>query len=395
MRPRSATGDVTVARETTDRPLLELWPALKDKVRFAALAELPTPVTELTGLVAALGTSTVLFEKRDDLTSPIYGGNKVRTLEVLLAAAAAAGSTRVYATGAYGSNHAAATVLHAPRLGLDTGAIVYPQPHSRAALENLELLLSRTPRPALRDLPHWSALPFGMWQQALASRRQGERATIMVPGGAVPEGALGYVSAGLELGQQIAAGALERPATVVVPIGSNCTTAGLLVGFAAAAKKRLGFVKAGAPAPPRLLAVRVTPWPVTSWLRVVSLAARTAEWLRELTGDDVFALSKRALRAHLGISGRYLGRGYGYPSEAGLAAIGMWNEHVHHALETTYSAKAAAAVVDRVRRGADEPLLYWSTKSSVPLPRIDRALLRAAPRRMRRWMEQVRASGAP
>ena len=44
-------------------------------------------------------------------------------------------------------------------------------------------------------------------------------------------GTLGYVNAGLELGEQVAAGALPEPAAVVVPLRSGGTVAGLLAGF--------------------------------------------------------------------------------------------------------------------------------------------------------------------
>ena len=54
------------------------------------------------------------------------------------------------------------------------------------------------------------------------------------PGGATALGALGYVSAGLELAQQIARHELPVPRRVIVGVGSTCTSAGLLVGLALA-----------------------------------------------------------------------------------------------------------------------------------------------------------------
>src|SRR5581483_6446701 len=97
------------------------------------------PVEPLASLARALGGGE-LWQKRDDRTSPIYGGNKVRTLEPLFGDALASGATRVYATGAYGSNHAAAMMMHAPRVGLATGVILYPQPASASARDNLALV---------------------------------------------------------------------------------------------------------------------------------------------------------------------------------------------------------------------------------------------------------------
>jgi D-cysteine desulfhydrase len=367
------------------RALLELWPGLHGKVRFERIGTFPTPVSPLPRLATALGARGLeLYEKRDDLTSPIYGGNKVRTLEVLFGAALDEGATEIYATGAYGSNHAAASAMHAPRVGLDPGLCVYPQPHARAALENLELVLSREPRPPVVDLPHWSALPYGMWRAARDCRARNVRGYVMEPGGAVPLGALGYVSAALELCQQIAAKELPAPRRIVLAAGSNCTTAGLLLGLSLAAER--GLVARA----PQLCAVRVTPWPVSSALRILGLAARTAKLLAELTGEPELARTSRQLRPGLRVMGGYLGRGYGYSTAKGAEACALWQEQSDHALETIYSGKSAAAVVDLVRAGGDGPILYWATKSSAPLPPIDRDRLAWAPPRMRRWMDEAR-----
>ena len=73
------------------------------------------------------------YVKREDESAEVYGGNKVRTLEFLFGEALARGARRIYSTGAFGSNHAAATVLHAPRVGLESGALLFPQPPSRTA----------------------------------------------------------------------------------------------------------------------------------------------------------------------------------------------------------------------------------------------------------------------
>jgi len=368
------------------RAIFQVWPVLADKTPFADLGQFPTPVTRLDDVAHAVGAPSVeLYDKRDDLTSPIYGGNKVRTIEVLFGHALANGYTHVYSTGAYGSNHAAAAAMHAPRVGLVAGAMLYPQPWSRSAADNLELLLSRSPRPPLRDLPHWAALPYGLLSQAVALHARGERGYVMVPGGAIPLGALGYVSAGLELAQQVADGVLPAPRAVVVPIGSNCTSAGLLVGLALAAKLGIGL-----DTPPRLVAVRVTPWPVTSTLRIVGLATRTSRLLARLVGDATVALTMAELRQHLHLETRFIGSGYGFATDDGKEAARIWSQCAGHGLETTYSGKAAAAVLAMLKDGHRGPILYWSTKSSAPLVPAEPSQLAWAPRRMRRWMSKAR-----
>jgi len=213
---------------------------------------------------------------------------------------------------------------------------------------------------------------------------------VMVPGGATPLGALGYVSAGLELGRQVAAGELPSPQRVIVAVGSTCTSAGLLVGLALAAHFRVGFAPATTP---RLTSVRVSPWPVTSRGRVLRLALRTAQLLSELAGSAVPRLDRTTLGARFEVDGRYLGPGYGEPSAAGSQAEEQWLRLGLPRLDGTYSAKAAARVVFGLRAREAGPVLFWSTKSSVPLPIAcgDVARLDALPLRIRSWL--LRAEG--
>lgn len=365
----------TTLERRDSRPLLELCPKLGESVSFFPLAELPTPVEPL-----ACGPD--VFVKRDDRTSPVYGGNKVRTLEVLFGLARRRGVERIFATGAFGSNHAVATVLHAPRAGLSPGVILFPQPYSPPAAENLRVVLGQPAE--VVALPHWSALPIGMASVRRRERARGRSATLMLPGGATPLGALGYASAALELARQVAEGQAPMPREVVVAVGSTCTSAGLLVGFALAAQRWPGFARAGVP--PRLRAVRVTPWPVTSATRIVGLAVQTSRLLAELGSEPGLAMRRSQLARHLLVDGGFLGDGYGLPTEAGLRAQAEFARCGGPSLDTTYSAKSAAALLARVRQGSVGPTLYWATKSTVALPvapvRPD------APRRMARWLAQ-------
>ncbi len=129
-----------------ERGLFTACPSLRSRVPWLTLGDFPTPVEPLERTAARIGREGApLFVKRDDLSSPIYGGNKVRTLEVLFGEARARGARRVYSTGAYGSNHALATAMHAPRVGLKPGAVLFPQPRSVTAVANLKALLSARP----------------------------------------------------------------------------------------------------------------------------------------------------------------------------------------------------------------------------------------------------------
>jgi len=374
------------------RPFFAIWPELEATLGFLALGDFPTPIERLDRLGGA-GASLVgeTYVKRDDLSSPLYGGNKVRTLEPLLGQARRDGARMVVATGAYGSNHAVASVLHARRAGFRTGVALFPQPHSDTAIANLRV--SVTQADEIVDLAHWSLLPWFMWRSLRGGRARQSGTFIMPPGGAIPRGCLGFLSAGLELAQQVDGGVMPPPDEVVIALGSTCSTAGLLVGLRLAARLGLGWgarprPAGGGPAGglPLLVGVRVTPWPVTSVFRVVRLALRVSAWLADLTNSPHLALSREELVAGLCVDGSQIGEGYGRPTPAGLAAIERLGPFAS-ALDTTYSAKAAAALLARVE-ARPAVRLFWSTKSSAPLPPVPSEGLMRAPAPMRRWLER-------
>ncbi len=318
-----------------------------------------------------MGDRGDVWVKREDLTSTVYGGNKVRTLEAMFGRARAAGATRMWATGAYGSNHAVATVLHARAAGLDGGAILFPQPAGEPALANASALLAA--RPEVISIGSVIELPFVM---ARVRRRTG--AYVMPPGGATPEGALGAASAAFELADQSARGELPWPRRVVLAVGSGCTTAGLVAGFHLA--HELGL----APPPPRVTSVRVTPWPVTSRLRLAALAHATMALLDELRGASSNT-GYATLVAALDVDGRFIGKGYGRATADGARATERMRRAGAPPLDPVYTAKAAAALLDRVGHEPG-PMIFWATKSSAPLPRAIDDEIDAAPASMRAWM---------
>jgi D-cysteine desulfhydrase len=344
--------------------LHEVWPALA-AIPWARLGDWPTPVERL-----GLGSHD-LWVKRDDLSAGGYGGNKVRTLEAIFGEARAGGARTIWSTGAFGSNHALASALHAPRAELVPAALLFPQPPTTCARENLLATLATGSR--VVPILHWSTLPFGIWRVAHEPRTY-----VMVPGGATPTGALGYLSAALELAEQVKRGELPEPRRIVLGVGSTCTSAGLLAGLAIAARRGLGISRA-----PEIWSVRVTPWPVTAKFRIVGLAVRAAALLARLVGDERLALGQAELAPGLRVLGGYLGRGYGYPTERGSDAIARFRELGGPPLDTCYSGKAGACALVA---SAEGPTLFWATKSSRPLVAADADQIAAAPPRFRRWL---------
>jgi D-cysteine desulfhydrase len=342
-----------------DRPLLRRFEL---RLPWCALATYPTPTERLpSSLLERAGRPAgVAFTKRDDLGSSVYAGNKVRALEPLLGRARARGAELLLTSGASGSNHVLATVLHGKTQGFRSRAVLFRQPAGASVDENLPVIRAGSERALL--LPHWSLIPAGL---ALELHQQRHRSVeILPPGGASPLGALGHASAALELAEQVEAGELPAPSTVFVGLGSGGTAAGLLLGFWLAAQLRVGFVE-----PPRLVAVRVVPGPLASRARVVGLAERAAHLLRELSGRDDLRPPGGALGRHLVVDGSELGGGYGHATPAGRAAARLWQEERLPPLDLTYTAKVAAAFL-RHRIAPGEVALFWSTKSTTPLPAL-------------------------
>lgn len=343
-------------------------------VPWAVLGDWPTAVEPAPAVSAAVGGE--VWIKREDRSSAHYGGNKVRTLEAVLGGIRARGIERIWSTGAYGSNHAVATATHAPRIGISAGAILFPQPASAPAQANLAALLAAD-CDVIR-LRSWAELPAAMAIVARRERRAGTRAFVMAPGGATVEGAFGGLSAAYELADQIASGGLPAPQQIVLAVGSTCTTAGLLAGVHLCAERGLGFRRA-----PVVIAVRVTPWPVTAAWRIANLAAGVVARVDALRGR-ASGLTVRRLRAGLIVDGDYLGAGYGEATTAGDRAARVFAAGGGPALDCVYSAKSAASLWRHARHRG--PTLYWATKSTTPQPVPTAAQLARAHADLRAWL---------
>ena len=337
----------------------------KLRMPWVSLGAWPTPIEQI------VVDHRPIWIKCEGASSPLYGGNKVRTLEAWFGHAQAAGFEKIWAMGAYGSNHAIATILHARAIGLEAGAILFPQPHSEWAEENLSAIVATgADMVSLRSVLE---VPFA----GLRIARRDRHAIVMPPGGATPVGTFGAMSAAFELAEQIHAGIAPPPARIVVAIGSTCTSAGLLAGFS------LAHEVGAWPWPvPIVHAVRVTPWPVTSRLRTAHLALRALQRIAQLGGPrNELALAQLVRR--LVVDGEELGSGYGVVTRECDRAMHRLAKAGAPRLDGVYSGKASAALL-RLHSANTGPLMLWSTKSTVRLaPASD---LRGTPAAVREWL---------
>jgi 1-aminocyclopropane-1-carboxylate deaminase/D-cysteine desulfhydrase-like pyridoxal-dependent ACC family enzyme len=331
---------------TAQPALFRAFPALAGRVPWMPLGRFPTPVGRLEGL---LPPSVELWIKHDDASGTVYGGNKVRKLEFLLGEAKARGARRLVTLGAIGSHHVLATAIYGKQAGFAVDAVVFPQPLTAHVRE--QMLADVAAGAALHPTRGYLGVPWRVWQQ-----RRGEDALWIASGGSSPVGTLGYVSAGLELLQQIAAGELPRPDVIYVALGSCGTAAGLLVGLA------------GAPSLPRLdarvVGVRVVDRAVSNAHVTRRLAARTAALLAA-HGEHWF---DQSAPPPLTVDHRCFGGAYGRATPESDRAVALAKERGLF-LEPTYTGKAMAALLHDAARGAldGKRVLFINTFSSVDL----------------------------
>lgn len=277
-----------------------------------------------------------LWIKRDDLSAPALGGNKVRALEYLLAHVPA--GCALLTVGATGSTHALAVACYGAQLGRRVQVITWPQEQHAAARATAARLASLASVTATGSVAAAYLRAFG--------RRLRGGVHWIPAGGSVPLGALGHVAAALELAQQIERDAIPAPDLLVVPLGSGGTAAGLLVGLALAGL------------PTRVVGVQVVPRLVARHARVATLARRTHALVARLVGEPIPPLDVERLEID---RSAYGGR-YGRETEAARHAAASLARAGGPTLEPTYSAKAFAVALARARHSPSrQKVLFWLT----------------------------------
>jgi D-cysteine desulfhydrase len=329
--------------------LFDRFPTLRDRLPWIPLATVPTPIEELPSPEGFRGR---LFVKRDDLTSPLYGGNKVRKFEYLLADARRRGARALVTVGGIGSNQGLAATLHGAALGFAVDLSLGWQPITEA----VELALRGMVAAGARI--RYAAGPVGMFANAAAAMRARRRAgeiPYYIPFGATNAlGSAGYVGAALELAAQIRAGEVPAPDRLFVPAGTCGTAAGLLVGCRVAGLRT------------RVTAVRVVARPLANTPLLLWRARRVAALLARL---DPTVPRVRIGRHEIDLIGDFVGEGYGAPTRESEQALAWAAPRLR--LETTYSGKALAACLTWCRdRAAGETVLFWNTHNSASFPTV-------------------------
>lgn len=360
-----ATAEVNAAG---DLALFRQAPLLRRSLPRISLGSFPTAVE-----LVEVGGRPVLV-KRDDTCAAGYAGNKVRKLEFLLADALKRRSGRIITAGATGSHHALATAYHARRLGLEVSLVLFPQaltPHVHDIL-----LMSAGTGAELRWVGRMEAVPFGTWRARFAHRADSPYA--VPPGGSNATGAVGYVSAALELAEQLAAATTPLPSRIHVAAGTLGTVAGIAVGLA----------WAGLDVP--VAATRITSRIVTNERVLAHLVRATVAHLRAAGASPP---SPDAALRLIELRHDQIGAGYGRATAAGERATELFRE-AGLRLDPTYTAKAAADLL--AAAPADRPPLFWHTLSAVePADLLKAGAAAALPAPFARYLQAHPRSARP
>jgi D-cysteine desulfhydrase len=267
-----------------------------------------------------------------------WGGNKVRKLEWIIPEAHRRGRTTLFTVGGIGTHWGLACALYGREHGLRTVLGLVDQPvddHVRAQLARLEASGAELHRFAttgrLKLAAPWLLLRHRPWY--------------LPAGGSNAFGALGYVEAALEIADQVATGALPEPASVLVPVGSGGTVAGLALGL------RLASLRT------RVFGAVVNDMVRLDAPTMARLARRTARLLADRGASGVPELGP----ADLDLRRDWLGATYGDPTPASVAEV----ERARAAgleLEPVYTGKSLAALRDLLAAGTlPEPVLWLDT----------------------------------
>jgi len=336
-------------------PLARAFPGLADKLPHIVLGDLPTPVQHLKKCGEAIHLQN-LYIKRDDLSgkknddgSHLFGGNKVRKLELLFADALNHDAKTVLTFGCAGSNHVVATATYAQFLGLSCIAMLKPQPNSPFVQRNLLLMGA-----AQAEVQYTSSEERPRATELAVSTHQEKHgvAPYQIPtGGSCALGVIGFVNAVFELAEQIERGEMPQPDFLYVAAGSCGTIAGLILGAKAAGLKM------------NIVGVCVEPEEVQGEFRekVMKLFCETNQLLHgidtafplfEIDPDEITLVYDRC------------GTGYGESFEPAQGAIELLARTEEIQLDGTYTGKALSALVrdaEDNRLPAGSVVLFWNT----------------------------------
>lgn len=309
------------------------------------LAHLPTPLELLPRFSqAASANGPRIWIKRDDCTGLLFGGNKARHNEFLIADALAKGADLVVWGAGVQSNNCRQTAAACAKVGLDIHLVLgRGKPAAGPDVVQGNLLLDQIVGASIEIVEEsiGPMLDQKITEVAERFRSRGRQVYVWDRPVVLPLAAVSYALCMAEIVEQSSVTGFEPAAVYVSSAGS--TGAGVALGA-----KTLGVSY-----PVKSIAPMIWPW--DSQLELSATANRAAELAgieTRLTPDDILFI------------GEYLGPGYGQPSDAGLEAMTLLARTEGLLVEHVYTAKALSGLIDHIRAGhfrADQDVVFLHT----------------------------------
>jgi 1-aminocyclopropane-1-carboxylate deaminase/D-cysteine desulfhydrase-like pyridoxal-dependent ACC family enzyme len=290
------------------------------------LAHLPTPLEETPRFAEKIG-GVRIFLKRDDCTGLLFGGNKTRHNEFLLAdALQEAADVIVWGAGVQ-SNNCRQTAAACARLGLECRLFLSRTAHGDEVQGNLLLDYLAGAKVQIVDAAIGPELEEMLRVQAEELRRAGRRPYFWSRQRVPPLAAISYALCLAEIIDQMQALRIEPGAIYVSSAGA--TGAGLALG-----KLLLGLKY-----PVRSICPIRWPWDTRAELaETVNRAAALLGLPHRLRTEDVE------------IDNDFVGPGYGLMTDAGWEATDLLARSEGILLDPVYTAKAMAGLIHDIRQ---------------------------------------------
>ena len=297
-----------------------------------ALANLPTPLVELSNLARHLGVERILI-KRDDLTGLETSGNKVRKLEYILADAVAKGADTLVTHGGFQSNHCRATAAAGARLGMKVRLILRCEDPNPPRDGNLFLDHLFGAQVSIHHPDEYNGRRKELIDSAMESERSAGRTPYFFPVGAsIPLGCWGYIRCVSELMHHLGRGA---EVDVFSAVSSAGTHAGLMLG-----KALFGL---------------------SNWRMVGVPVSDSVDYFRTELRDLVdrtiaeFKLELNEAQTPIDLIDGFIGDGYAIPCPAAVETIRLLARSEGVLLDPTYTSKAMTGMIETIRRGGVRP----------------------------------------
>jgi D-cysteine desulfhydrase len=336
--------------QTNESRLLAEFPRLRSAVPWISLTPGPTPVELCTNISSFLGRSDV-WMKRDDAIHPVFGGNKIRRFEHVLADAQSRGAREIITVGGLASTQVTATILLGKTLGFEVTSVLFDQPITSFARQSM--LIQASAKGRMLYGGSYARTAFVTISELWRSRKS---SYFIPPGASGPLANLGYVGAAFELADQVARAEMPQPDVIVVPAGSGGTAAALCLGT-----MLLGWNTT-------IVAVRITERLVCNRATLQLLVESTKAYLSKRIGG----LPRRSSsKVRIEMDHSSAGRGYGHPTKEAIAACPEVKRLIGVPGEITYSAKALVGLQRVCASYPGKTILLWNTLSSVwPTPTV-------------------------